>query len=413
MLQLPLFENYDTIDRTMKNIVIAVLLVGIILSFAGGFYVGQLHGYVPPIKGVENLDAGQLEGVDFSLFWDAWRVIQEEYAGPGPLDFQAMVHGAIKGMVNSLGDPYTTFMTAEDAKIFLEDISGSFSGVGMEIGIRDEKLRIIAPLEGTPAARAGLRPGDHIVQINKDTFTQDLTTDEAIALIRGPEGTKVTLSILREGWDETRDFEIERAVITIPSLAWEMKEGVAYVKIFQFSEKLPDDFGNLERDVLRSTDKIILDLRNNPGGFLYVAVDIAGWFLQRGDVVVIEDFGQNEDQREHTARGNARLYDHKVVVLINEGTASASEILAGALRDNRGVLLIGEQSFGKGSVQELKELKDESSLKVTIAKWLTPKGNLILDKGLEPDIKVEVTDEDFEAGRDPQLDKAIEVLLNL
>lgn len=397
----------------MKNIVIAVLLLGIIVSFGGGFYVGQLHGYVVPIKGATNLETGQAEGVDFSLFWDAWRIVQEEYAGSESLDFQAMVHGAIKGMVNSLGDPYTTFMTPDDTKIFLEDISGSFSGVGMEIGIRDEKLRVIAPLEGTPAAKAGLRPGDYIVRINKDTFTTDLSVDEAVALIRGPEGTKVTLSILREGWDESRDFELERAVITIPSLEWEMKEGVAYVKIFQFSEKLQNDFADVERDVLRSTDKIILDLRNNPGGFLHSAVDIAGWFLQRGDVVVIEDFGSDAEREYHEARGNAKLYNHKVVILINEGTASASEILAGALRDNRGVLLIGEKSFGKGSVQELKELKDESSLKVTIAKWLTPKGNLIAEKGLEPDILVKVEDEDFEAGRDPQLDKAIEVLLNL
>ncbi len=397
----------------MKNIVIAVLTVAVVASFAGGFYVGQLYGYVAPIKGAANLEVGKPEGIDFSLFWDAWRIVQEEYAGPGPLNFQAMVHGAIKGMVQSLGDPYTTFMTPDNAKIFLEDISGSFSGVGMEIGIRDEKLLVIAPLDGTPAAKAGLRPGDHIVQINKDTVTSDLTIDEAVALIRGPEGTTVTLSILREGWTEPRDFAVERAVISIPSLEWEMRDGVAYVKIFQFSEKLQGDFADLERNVLRGTDTIVLDLRNNPGGFLHVAVDIAGWFLQRGELVAIEDFGSDIKREEHRARGNARLYNHKVVVLINEGTASASEILAGALRDNRGVLLVGEKSFGKGSVQELKELKDESSLKVTIATWLTPKGNLIADKGLEPDIKVEITDEDFDAGKDPQLDKAIEVLKNL
>jgi len=304
-------------------------------------------------------------------------------------------------------------MTPEDTKIFLEDISGSFSGVGVEIGIRDNELRVIAPVEGTPAERAGLRAGDHIVQINKDAFTADLTIDQAVTLIRGPEGTKVTLTIRREGWEEPRDFEIERAIINVPSLRWEMRDEIAYVKIFQFSEKLRSDFANLEREAFRSTDKIVLDLRNNPGGYLHTAVDIAGWFLQGGDVVVIEDFGPAEERKEYKARGNARLYDHKVVVLINEGSASASEILAGALRDNRNVKLVGVKSFGKGSVQELQNLQDGSSLKITVANWLTPKGTLINGQGLEPDVKVEVQEKDLEEGKDVQLDKAIEIVSGL
>ncbi|HEY4509384.1 MAG TPA: S41 family peptidase [Candidatus Paceibacterota bacterium] len=398
----------------MKNFVIAILFVFVILGFAGGFYVGQIAGYVPPVKGAANLDVGQPVGSDFSLFWDAWRVIQEEYAGAESLDFHAMVQGAIKGMVGSLGDPYTTFMSADDTKIFLDDIAGSFSGIGIEIGVRDEKLQVIAPLEGAPAEKAGLRAGDHIVRINEDTFTSDLSIDEAVTLIRGPEGTTVLLSIMREGWEKPRDFTIERAVINIPSLKLEFKENrIAYLKIFQFSEQLKSDFEDIEGQLFKSSDKIIIDLRNNPGGFLHIAVDIAGWFLERGDVVVIEDFGAGQEQEVHKARGSGHLSGKKVVVLINGGTASASEILAGALRDNRGILLIGEKSFGKGSVQELKELKDESSLKITVAKWLTPKGNLIAELGLEPDVKVEMTDEDFDAKRDPQLDKAIEVLKNL
>jgi len=412
---LPLRLRCDTIyDDCMKNLVIAFLFVFVVASFAGGFYVGQIQGYVPPIKGVENIEAGQPAGTDFSLFWDAWRVIQEEYAGPKPLDFQAMVHGAIKGMVGSLDDPYTTFMTPDDAKIFVEDISGSFSGVGMEIGIRNDQLRVIAPLKGSPAEEAGLRSGDHIVKIDGELLSSDLAIDEAVLMIRGPEGTTVILSVIREEWEEPRDFTIERRVINIPSLDLEFKENrIAYIKIPQFSEKLREDFRGIEKELLQSSDKIIIDLRNNPGGFLHVAVDLAGWFLERGDVVVIEDFGPEEEQQIHEAQGNARLYNHKVVVLINEGSASASEILAGALRDNRGILLIGEKSFGKGSVQELKELRDESSLKVTVAKWLTPKGDSITEKGLEPDFAVELTDEDLDAGRDPQLQKAIEVLNNL
>jgi len=385
------------------------------MSFAGGFYAGKVYSFVPPIEGATNLETGKPGDVDFSLFWDAWRVVQEDYVGAEPLDFQNMVYGAIDGMVKSLGDPYTSFMTAQDTQIFLEDIEGSFSGVGMEIGIRDDKLQVIAPLEGTPAEAAGLRAGDHIVKIDKDIFTADLSIDEAVARIRGPEGSTVTLNILRDGWAEPRDFTIERAVIAIPSLRYETKEGnIAYVKMFQFSEKLRSDFQDVENQIIASGSRnIIIDLRNNPGGFLHIAVDMAGWFLERGEVVVIEDYGKSAEPDKHRARGNGRFSNYNVVVLINEGSASASEILAGALRDNNGTLLVGGQSFGKGSVQELKELKDKSSLKVTVANWLTPNGTLITGEGLVPDIEVEFSDEDFEAGRDPQLDRAIEVLNNL
>jgi carboxyl-terminal processing protease len=225
----------------------------------------------------------------------------------------------------------------------------------------------------------------------------------------------VVLNIFREGWSESKDFEIQRAVINIPSLRYETKEGnIAYVKMFQFSETLRTDFRDVARTIEQSgSKKIIIDLRNNPGGFLHVAVDIAGYFVDRGDVVVIEDFGEGQDRLEHKARGTGALKDYQVVVLMNTGSASASEILAGALRDNNNVLLIGEKSFGKGSVQEIKKLKDDSSIKITIAKWLTPNGNLIAQEGLEPDIEVEMTEEDFQEGSDPQLKKAIEVLNNL
>ena len=399
----------------MRNTLIAVLFIGIVLSFAGGFYAGKVYSFVPPIEGATNLETGKPGDVDFSLFWDAWRVVQKDYVGTEPLDFQTMVYGAISGMVKSLGDPYTSFMTAQDTQIFLEDIEGSFSGVGMEIGIRDDKLQVIAPLEGTPAEAAGLRAGDHIVKIDKDIFTADLSVDEAVARIRGPEGSTVTLNILRDGWAEPRDFEIQRAVIAIPSLRYETKEGnIAYVKMFQFSEKLRSDFRDVENQIIANGSRnIIIDLRNNPGGFLHIAVDMAGWFLERGEVVVIEDYGEGAEQEKHRARGNGRFSHYNVAVLINEGSASASEILAGALRDNNGILLIGGQSFGKGSVQEVKELKDKSSLKVTVANWLTPNGTLITGEGLVPDVEVELTEEDFEAGRDPQLDRAIEVLKNL
>jgi len=212
-----------------------------------------------------------------------------------------------------------------------------------------------------------------------------------------------------------KEFKVKRAVIEIPSLKWELKEGeIAYIQLYQFTEKASSDFKKVALEILNSpAKKIILDVRNNPGGYLRVVQDIAGWFLEKGKMVAIEDFGKNKKNNYYKSPGPASFLDYPLVVLINEGSASGSEILAGALRDNRGVLLIGEKTFGKGSVQELEKLSGGSSLKVTVAHWLTPKGELITERGLEPDIKAEISEEDFEAGRDPQLEKAIEILKNL
>lgn len=400
-------------SQSNKTFSSLLLVFALIVSFAGGFYFGKIETVAPPLEGVRDIAEGQPSAVDFSLFWDAWRVLQEKYVDADALDFQAMVYGAIQGMVESLGDPHTVFLTPGDTKRFLEDVSGSFEGIGIEIGVRERQLRVIAPLEGTPAQKAGLRAGDRIVKID-DTLSADITLDEAVALIRGPKGTAVTLGILRDDWTELRDFAIVRDVVDVPSVAWELREGnIAFIELFQFSERAGSDFQKAAGEILNSQAKrIVLDMRDNPGGFLETSVDIAGWFLKRGEIVVIEDFGEDETQKEYKAKGNARFSSYPIVVLINEGSASASEILAGALKDNRGVLLVGKRSFGKGSVQELEQL-DDSSLKVTVANWLTPKGSLITGKGLEPDIIVEMTEEDYDQERDPQLDKAIEVLKNL
>jgi len=401
--------------RGAGKIAILFFLVGSILgAYYFGFTVGKSEARIIPIEGLQNTQFGASEAVDFSLFWDAWRVIQEKYATKEPFDYQEMVFGAISGMVESLGDPYTIFMDPEDTKRFRDDISGSFEGVGMEIGIRNRELQVISPLEGTPAKAAGLRPGDIIVRVD-DTFTRNITIDEAVSLIRGPRGTDVTLSILRDDWSETRDFVITRAIIKIPSLEWEtLEENIAYIQLFHFSEQASRTFGTAATGILASSaDRIILDLRNNPGGFLEVAVDIAGWFLERGSIVVVEDFGEEGKEVIYKARGNGRLGSYPLVILMNQGSASASEILAGALRDHKGVKLVGEKSFGKGSVQELENLLGESSLKVTVANWLTPNGSHITDVGLDPDVEVEMTPEDFDLELDPQLDKALELVKNL
>lgn len=397
-----------------KILPIFILAIFTSAGFGFGIYYTQTQLPPPPIKGVVNLENGQPEGVDFSLFWDAWRVVQEKYAGKENLDFQKMVYGAISGMVESLGDSYSVFLPPKEAKIFKEDVAGEFQGVGMEIDIKDGELTVISPLDGTPAKKAGLRAGDKIIKID-DVSAADLTLDEAVKLIRGPRGSEVVLTVLRSGWEEPKEFKVIRDVIEVPSLKLEIlaspNDNIAYIKLYHFTGKANYDFSSAAIKILDSpAQKIILDLRNNPGGYLEVAQNIAGWFLTKGQVVAIEDFGVKKEKKEYKAEGNGALASYPIVVLINKGSASAAEILAGALRDNRGAKLIGETSFGKGSVQELEELKGGSNLKITVAKWLTPKGEFITDKGLKPDTESLMTDKDYEDGKDPQLDKAIEII---
>ncbi|MDP3990848.1 MAG: S41 family peptidase [Candidatus Nealsonbacteria bacterium] len=393
-----------------KGLFLFFPLIVILIAFGLGFYVGKLQVPPAPIEGVCNQTVGEPQDVDFSLFWDAWRVLEQNFFDSEKINYQDMIYGAISGMVKSLKDPYTVYMPPEDAKIFKDDVSGEFQGVGMEIGIRQGTLTVIAPLEGTPAQRAGLRPGDKIIKVD-DVYVADITVDEAVKLIRGEKGTKVVLTIMRDTFDQVKDFEIIREVIEIPSIKWEVKEeDIAYIKLYNFSEAGGNAFKQVGMEIMKSpTKKIIFDLRNNPGGYLEVAQDITGWFLEKGQVVTIEDFGGKKDNKEYKANGSGQFVSYPIVILINQGSASASEILAGALRDQREVQLIGAKSFGKGSVQTLEELKS-GSLKITVAKWLTPNGQTIDGEGLVPDIEIELSEEDYNNERDPQLEKAIEII---
>jgi carboxyl-terminal processing protease len=389
-----------------KKIIFAVVLI---LAFAGMFVFGAWFGATEIAYNVP-----QPGTIDFSLFWDAYGKLQKNFIDSSKIDNQKIVYGAIEGMTKSLGDPYTDFFDPEQAQRFQQDLSGSFDGVGAEIGIKKDLLTIIAPLKGTPAEKAGLKSGDVIVKIDEEDATS-MTTDEAVSLIRGKKGTSVTLTIFREGWTNTKDFRITRDTIKVPSIEWSLKnEDVAYVQIYQFNENLPADFQAIALEILKSpAKKIVLDLRDNPGGYLEVAQNLAGWFLERGQTVTIEDFGKGKEQQIYKTDGNSELKKYPIVVLMNQGSASASEILAGALRDNRNIKLIGNKSFGKGSVQEVVNLRGGSFLKITIAHWLTPKGNYISDVGLTPDIKVDITDQDAQNKKDPQLDKALEIVNNL
>jgi carboxyl-terminal processing protease len=353
------------------------------------------------------------ESVDFSLFWNAYNILGETFIDKEKINDQDVVYGAIAGMTKKLGDPYTEFFEPSKAKIFSQDLSGSFSGIGVEIGIRNGNLTVIAPLKGTPGDKAGLKSGDIILKVD-GKITDGMSIDEAVSIIRGKKGVSVVLTVFRDGWKDVKDISIIRDTIKIESMSWEIKDGnIAYVAIHHFNQQLPQDFKKAAFEILASSaEKIIIDLRNNPGGYLDVCQQIAGWFLTSGQVVTIEDFGLGRSRQEYIAEGNGTFAKYPVVIIMNGGSASASEILAGALRDNRGVKIIGEKSFGKGSVQEVIDLQDGNSfMKITVAKWLTPSGHLIAEVGLVPDIKVEVDNDTSE--KDLQLQKALEIIKGL
>jgi len=325
---------------------------------------------------------------------------------------QNRVYGAAAGLVDSLGDPYTVFLPPADNEAFAEDIRGDFGGVGMELGARDGQLKVITTLPDTPAERAGVRAGDAITQIDGKPVGK-MTVDEAVKLIRGEIGTIVTLTINRSG-EGAKDFAITRGRIQVPTMETELlPSGVFVLKLYSFNALSPQLFKQgLRQFIEAKTDKLIIDLRGNPGGYLEASVDVASWFLPEGKVVVKERRVAGEADKLYRSRGYNVFNDKlKLVILIDGGSASASEIVAGALSEHGRAVLIGEETFGKGSVQELVPLPDGSAVKITIAKWLTPEDHSISENGLKPAVEVKMTAEDREAERDPQLAAAVDYLL--
>ena len=394
-----------------KKLFVPIIIVAIIASFGAGFYVSNMsRPSVEEIKTVSNAELGKAENVDFSLFWDAWKVIEDKFVNRSKLDAQKMVYGAINGMLRALGDPYTVFMPPEENKKFSEDMKGEFGGIGAEIGMRKDILTIIAPLEGSPAKAAGLLPQDKVLKVDGKS-TDGMSIDEAINLIRGPKGEAVVLNIFRDGWKDAKDFKIIRDTIVIPVIKWQMKDNkVAYIQLYHFSENSASEFKKVAQEAISAGAKsVVLDMRGNPGGYLESAVDIISWFVSDNQVVAIEDFG-NGKKTEYKSVGYQKLMSYPAALLVDAGSASASEIVAGALRDLRNIKLVGTKTFGKGSVQQVEQMRNGSSLKITVAKWLTPSGKSIMDEGLEPDEKVELTEDDINNNRDPQLDKALEML---
>ena len=355
---------------------------------------------------------GPSTSADYSLLWEALDLVNEKYVNR-PLDQQKLLYGAVAGMVQAVGDPYTVFFDPEEAKQFHEELQGSFEGIGAEIGIKDEQLVIIAPIPDTPAERAGLLAGDLILAINEEA-TSNMTTDEAVSKIRGKAGTEVVLSIMHEGKREPEEVRIVRGKIEVKSLTFETKtindKKIGIIKLNRFGDDTLGLFNHTVDVILAGNySGIVLDLRNNPGGYLETSIDISSNWVSRGDVVVKEVNFKGEE-KDYKASGISRLKGLNTVVLVNAGSASASEIVAGSLQDHKLATLVGEKTFGKGSVQELQDLKNDSALKVTIAKWLTPKGRSINENGLEPDFNIEITKEDRDSKRDPQMDKALDLL---
>ncbi len=407
-----------------KFLYASIIIVLLAISFGSGMYSVGKNKYIDDLAKKETKYVGALldkytpaqktlsSDVDFALFWQTWDELKEKYIGSDQINDKQLFYGALKGMVASVQDPYTVFMEPVVAEEFSDDLAGTFEGIGAEIGIKDDILTIIAPLPDMPAEKAGIKSGDKVFAIN-GTSTSGITIDDAVSKIRGKKDTEVTLSIAREGEKNLLEIKVKRGQIIVKSVKTEMLTGdILLIKVSSFNNDTDVLFSNAVREALDKNAKgIILDLRNDPGGYLESAIEMASEWVENGKIV-IEQFADKNKKNEHLSRGRARLKDVPTVVLINKGSASASEIVSGALQDHKKALILGEKSFGKGSVQTVVNFDDGSSLKVTIAKWLTPNGRSINEEGIEPDLVVPFTIEDFKADLDPQKDAAIELIKN-
>ncbi len=425
----------EFISRRGSKVAIALLVIG------GAFFIGYRQGQmnvpaVDTITGLSNMTAGEPNNVDFGPFWQAWNIISEKYVAANSTTTatttdQDKVYGAIEGLAKSLNDPYTVFFPPKEDQQFESQISGSFEGVGMEIGMKNNVITVVAPLKDTPAYRAGIKSGDQILNIDGKT-TADMSVDDAVTVIRGPKGTTVRLTIGRVGAAAPFDVNVVRDTIAIPTIDTTLKpgsptasaggsgsgtglrsDGIFVITLYSFTADSANLFRGAMRQFIESgSHKLILDLRGNPGGYLDAAVDMASWFLPTGDVVVSEAYANGTPPDIYRSRGYNVFAGKKLdmYILINQGSASASEILAGALQEHGVAKLLGTRSFGKGSVQELIKLTPDTALKVTVARWLTPNGKSISEQGLEPDVKVDVTQDQLDKKIDPQMDKAVQLL---
>jgi carboxyl-terminal processing protease len=403
-------EQYNTKTKKVFRAKRFFFFVLILCLFFGTYFLGYssgIKGYNLNI-GAINTNKGKPNDVDFSLFWQAWNDLKSKSAD-NP-DNQKMLEGAINGMLSSVNDPYTVYFTKDQNKQFTEDLSGQFSGVGIELVQKNNLPTVVAPLSDSPAEKAGVKANDIILQVD-GAKTSDIGFGETITKIRGEVGSKVTLLIQREGVTDPITIEIVRSTITVKSVEWKTidsnNKNIFYIKVRQFGDDTEGLFDQAVAEAVKvNPEGVVIDLRDNPGGYLETAVNIASDFVDNG--VVVSEKG-TEGNKDYKASGKAQLKNYKVDILVNGGSASASEILSGALRDRLGSKLIGEKTFGKGSVQELINLSDGSAAKITVAKWYTPSGAQIGGTGLSPDIQISNVDN---STVDAQLNRAVDYLIS-
>lgn len=390
--------------NSIKIVLLAIVITGLVVgAFAAGIAVTWLVTH--------DSTASADEAADFDLFWEAWHLVEDHFYSDLP-DSQRLAWGAIRGALASVDDPHTVFLEPQPRQREKESLSGRFGGIGAFVTQAEDGSIILDPMEGLPADLAGILEGDIVVRVDDTEIAAEMTAGEVADLVRGEVGTTVILSLRREGQDELVVVEIERQEIPTPSVEWRMleeAEGVGYARLSIFSDRtdseLEDALDELEDLGMTS---LILDLRGNGGGLLGSSLDVASEFL--GDGVILYQVEKGKDEQVHKVRGGGKLVGAPLVVLVDGGTASASEIVAGALQDRDRAVLIGQTTFGKGSVQSVFDLSDGSSVHVTSAQWLTPDRNQISGQGLTPDFEVPISDEDRTEGRDPQLQRAIEYL---
>jgi carboxyl-terminal processing protease len=387
--------------RTLIKVSIAVVLAFSVItaSYAAGY---GTHWWL-------NKDNPTTEQADqFTVFWEAWHILEKDFYGQLPTA-QQMTYGAIRGVLTTLDDPYTIFVEPKPRQLERDDLRGSFGGIGAWVSKREDGAIILKPMEDKPAQRAGILEGDVVIQVDDQEITPDMSLEDVILLIRGPVGSMVKLTISRADYPEPLVFEITREKVETPTVSWRLldeDQGLGYVSISLFTERTNEELETALKDLkAQDATRLILDLRNNSGGLLETSIDVASQFIPDG--IVLYEQRRDQEEKSYPARRGGKATDIPLVVLVNAGTASASEIVAGAIQDSGRGILIGESTFGKGSVQLVYDLSDQSSLHVTVANWFTPNRHEITGNGLTPDIVVQLTEEDHAQDRDPQLDRAI------
>lgn len=420
-------NNKSTLHHRITNILLGLSIA--VFLFGSGYKLGEYRTTQskidrPSYSILNTTPTNKLKSVDFNLFWDAWSKVEQKFVDKKKLDPKKMLHGAIKGMVSSLEDPYTFFLTPEENKQSKNDLGGKFEGIGAQLGLKDNRVVVIAPLKSSPAEKAGVKSGDFITKVDGN-FIKGWTIQQAVAKIRGEKGTKVKLTLERNG----KEFSVEIIRDTINVASVELKDEVlstcqsncskvAYLKLNQFGENTNDEWDKAIEEIQQQWNSkqvkgMVLDLRDNPGGYLESSVYLASEFLTQGKIIVKQESSIGQNKTYYAVR-QGKLKDIPMSILVNRGSASASEILAGSLRDYKRAILIGEKTFGKGSVQEALDLKEGAGLHVTVAKWILPNGDWINNKGIEPDKKVE---NNIKEGNtlirqdDRQLDQAIEEIV--